>query len=91
MSDQYTLSDVEPKALAIVPAALQIAGGIPVPPVRLLQIMSPGDWEAFTEEWLSFHKITGKYQSIRRYSGPGDLGLDVVGFTSFNGFAKAWE
>lgn len=91
MSEQYILSDVEPKALAIVPAAVQIAGGIPVPPVRLLQIMSPGDWEAFTEEWLSFHRTTGEYQSIRRYSGPGDLGLDVVGFTSSKGFAEAWD
>jgi hypothetical protein len=91
MTDQFLFSDIAPKALYTVPAAAQMSGGIPIPPVRLLQIMSPEDWEAFTEEWLSFYKTKGQYQSIRRYSGPGDLGLDVVGFTSSKGFAEAWD
>jgi len=53
--------------------------------------MSPEDWECFTEEWLSFHKGKGTYHSIRRYSGPGDLGMDVVAFTSEAGFEKPWD
>ena len=71
--DQY-FADIEPKAASSIPTAEQVACGISIPPVRLLQVMSPEDWECFTEEWLSFHKGKGTYHSIRRYSGPGDFG-----------------
>jgi hypothetical protein len=74
-----------------VPTVAQVSGGIPIPPVRLLQVMSPGDWEDFTEEWLTFHKNKGSYHSIRRYSCPGDLGVDFVAFTSEEGFEKPWD
>jgi len=43
------------------------------------------------EEWLSFHKARGTYLSIKRFSGPADLGLDVVAFTGKEGFAKPWD
>ena len=91
MSDERNLDEVEPKATSVVPSAAQVSGGIPMPPVRLLQIMSPDEWEGFTEEWLSFHKTKGTYQSIKRFSGPGDLGLDVIAFTTADGFAKPWD
>lgn len=83
--------EIEPELTAVVPTAAQISGGIPIPPVRLLQVMSPDDWEAFTQEWLSYHRTQGSYHSIKKYSGSGDLGLDVVGFTSSNGFAEPWD
>lgn len=91
MNDEPELNEVEPKAASLVPNAAQVSGGIPIPPVRLLQIMSPEDWEGFTEEWLSFHKTKETYQSIKRFSGPGDLGLDVIAFTGSEGFAKPWD
>jgi hypothetical protein len=84
-------TDIEPKAAATVPTAAQMSGGISIPPVRLLQVMSPEDWEGFTEEWLTYHKKKGSYHSIKRYSGPGDLGLDVVAFTAVDGFSKPWD
>ena len=82
---------MKPKAASEVPTAAQVSGGIPVPPVRLLQVMSSEDWEGFTEEWLSYYKDQGKYDAIKRYSGPGDMGLDVVAFTASNGFASPWD
>lgn len=91
MGDEIEIDEIEPTATSTVPSAAQISGGIPVPPVRLLQIMSPEEWEGFTEEWLSFHKAKGTYQSIKRFSGPGDLGLDVIAFTTLEGFAKPWD
>lgn len=91
MSDDFNLYEVEPKAASLVPTATQVAAGIPIPPVRLLQVMSAKDWEQFTEEWLSFHKANGTYLVIKRFSGPGDLGLDVVAFTDNEGFAKPWD
>jgi hypothetical protein len=91
MSNGWKLNEIEPEATSTVPTAAQVSGGIPIPPVRLLQVMSPYDWEGFTEEWLSFHKAEGTYRSVRRFSGSGDLGLDVVAFTTTDGFAKPWD
>jgi hypothetical protein len=91
MNVDAKFADIEPKAASAVPTAAQVSGGIPIPPIRLLQVIPPEDWEAFTEEWLTYHKKTGLYHSIKRYSGPGDLGLDVVAFTSAEGFAKPWD
>ena len=91
MNDDFNLDEVKPKATCLVPTATHVSAGIPIPPVRLLQVMSAEDWEQFTEEWLSFHKANGTYQSIKRFSGPGDLGLDIVAFTANEGFAKPWD
>ena len=91
MNEEMSFKDVEPEAESIVPTAQQISVGIPIPPVRIIQVMSPDEWESFTEEWLTFHKQKGSYQSIKRYSGPGDLGLDVIAFTNKDGFKYPWD
>jgi hypothetical protein len=91
MGIEDEFKEVEPAAVAAVPNAAQVSGGVPVPPVSLLQVMSADDWEAFTEEWLSYHNQRGSYASIRRYSGAGDLGLDVVAFTAEEGFSSPWD
>lgn len=91
MTDEFKLNEIVPEAASQVPTATQVSAGIPIPPVRLLQVMSPDEWEGFTEEWLSFYKMKGTYLSIRRYTGPGDLGLDIVAFTTAEGFAKSWD
>ena len=91
MSDELSLDELEPRAVSVMLSAAQVSSGIPIPPVRLLQVMSPDEWEEFTEEWLSFHKTKGTYQSIKRFSGPGDLGLDIIAFTAAEGFSKPWD
>ena len=85
------MSDIEPQQSMSVPTAAQVSSGIPVPPVRLIEVLSPKDWEVFTEEWLTFHRDRGAYGLIRRYPGPGDLGLDLVAFTDKSGFSKPWD
>lgn len=91
MSDAFKLDEIAPKAASQVPTAMQTSAGIPIPPVRLIQVMSPDEWEEFTVEWLTFHKNQGTYASIQRSTGSGDLGLDVIGFTAAEGFAKPWD
>ena len=91
MSDSPIFENIEPKLTAGVPTAAQVSGGIPIPAVRLLQVMSSDEWEEFTEEWLTFHKANGTYQLIQRSAGSGDLGLDIVAFTANEGFAKPWD
>lgn len=91
MIEEPSFVEINPDAASTVTTAAQISSGIPVPKVRLLQVFSATDWEAFTEEWLMFHKQRGTYHSVRRCSGPGDLGLDVVAFTGPGGFAEPWD
>lgn len=91
MPEDFELLDIEPQQSASVPTAAQVSSGIPVPPIRLIEVLSPDDWEAFTEEWLTYHKTNGSYKAIRRYSGPGDLGLDVVAFTGESNFTQPWD
>src|SRR4051812_45922738 len=82
MTAGIVLKDIAPKAACTLPTAAQMVGGIPIPPVRIIQVMSESDWEEFTEEALSHLKARGDYEAIRRAAGAGDLGLDVVAFTS---------
>lgn len=91
MSEDENFKEIQPAAASVVPTAAQVAFGIPVPPVSLLRVMSPNDWEAFTEEWLSFHRTAETYIAVTRYSGPGDLGLDVVAFSSVGKFTAPWD
>lgn len=91
MLEDFNLVDIEPDNSGYVPTAAQMHSGIPIPPVRLIEVLSPDDWERFVEEWLMFPKKEGIYTEIRRYSGPGDLGLDVIAFTSQGRFKEPWD
>ena len=66
MSDSPIFENIDPKSTSGPPTAAQVSGGIPIPAVRLLQVMSSDEWEEFTEEWLMFHKANGMYHSIQR-------------------------
>lgn len=49
------------------------------PAVKLVEIFSPDDWEGFTEEYVG---SVPAYKKTTRFTGPGDMGRDVVGFMS---------
>lgn len=44
MNNAPKLADIEPEAASTVPSTALVLGGIPIPPVRLLQVMSLKDW-----------------------------------------------
>ena len=91
MSDSPILENIDPKSNSAVPTAAQISGGIPIPAVRLLQVMSSDEWEGFTEEWLSFHKANGTYQALfrPRRSGAGHCCLHGQGDSRSPGTATS--
>lgn len=53
------------------------AFGVPIPKQKRIELFSSDDWEAFTEEWAL--SLKHQYYSVKRHSGSGDKGLDVVG------------
>ena len=58
------------------------------PVVKLVEIFSPDDWEAFAEEYAS--SVAG-YEQVVRFTGPGDMGRDIVGFASTKFFDGPWD
>jgi hypothetical protein len=67
----------------------QIGSGSNFPAVKLVQIFSPDDWEGFTEEYVA--SVTPPYKQTLRFTGPGDMGRDVVGFKSDQNFDGPWD
>jgi hypothetical protein len=59
------------------------------PAVKLVEIFSPDDWEGFTEEYVG--SVVPAYKKTMRFTGPGDMGRDVVGFRSDKSFDGPWD
>jgi hypothetical protein len=66
-----------------------VNSGIPIPKVQRVKLFDAVMWEDFTEEWAS--SIKNSYYQIKRFSGAGDKGLDVVGFISSTQFSDGWD
>ena len=90
MDEEVPLRDLEPGTTSEVTAA-QIAQGVPILPVSRIAIMSATEWEDFIEEWATYLKNEGEYWRVRRWSGSGDRGLDVVAFASDLEFKGPWD
>ena len=58
------------------------------PIAKLIELLEPGQWEEFTEEWA--HSLK-QYTDVERWSGPGDMGRDIIGFSSDQKFAGPWD
>jgi len=83
------LRDIHPEWAGGVPSTMHIQGGLPIPKTVRVQSFSPEEWEEFTEEWASHLK--SEYVTVRRFGGSGDLGIDIAGFCSENGFEADWD
>jgi len=84
------LISISPSSCTTTPTADHVNFGIPIPKARRVQLFSSSDWEDFIEEWAASLEPT-TYARIGKFSGSGDMGLDVVGFTTVRGFADPWD
>jgi hypothetical protein len=66
----------------------QIGSGMNFPVARLIELLEPAQWEEFTEEWATSLK---SYKDVQRWSGPGDMGRDIVAFTTDKQYAGPWD
>ena len=87
MIDLASLTEFSPKPSSTQPSAQHVAVGVPVPKSTRVTIFSDAEWEEFAQEWLT----TRDYFRVMRFSGPGDKGLDVCGFTSDSYFDEPWD
>ena len=66
----------------------QIGSGMNFPVARLIELLEPGQWEEFTEEWATSLK---SYEKVERWSGSGDMGRDIVAFTTDQKYGGPWD
>ncbi len=67
----------------------QISSGMNFPAARLVQIFEPQQWEDFTEEWA--YSQEQAYKAVVRYTGAGDMGLDILCFRTTKQFGGQWD
>jgi len=83
------LKEIKPKPAVASATADHVLTGIPIPKAARVRIFSPEEWEQFVEEWAT--SLKSSYLKVRRLSGSGDFGVDVVGFKTAQGFQGAWD
>lgn len=79
-----------PPAPVTATTAAQVATGPVIPPQQRLMTYSPDEWEGFVEEW-AFYCLKAKYMHVQRFSGAGDMGMDVAGFTDKKRLRGIWD
>lgn len=58
-------------------------------PSEIIKIYSQNDWEEFIREWVE--GLRGRYREVRRASGSGDKGRDVIGYVDGVNAAGPWD
>jgi hypothetical protein len=58
---------------------------------KLIRTYDADEWEAFVREWQVGLKELNGYKDVKRMGGGGDLGRDVVGLCSADGFGGVWD
>lgn len=67
-----------------------IATGPVIPPQQRLLTYSYDQWEDFVQEWLHYC-LRKNYKQINRFTGSGDMGVDVVGFVDDKRLEGVWD
>lgn len=80
----------KPPSPATAVTAAQVANGPIIPPQQRLLTYSPDEWEGFVEEW-AYYCLTTKYAHVLRFSGAGDMGIDVAGFVGDERLLGVWD
>ena len=65
-------------------------GGKPFPPQQQIILYSSDEWEEFTHEWAHFC-LKDIYISVVRFTGAGDQGIDIAGFTDDSKLEGVWD
>lgn len=89
MIAESDLKEIQPKTPSDVSSQSQVQSGVPIPKAGRIKLFSPDEWEEFIEEWAS--SLATVYVKVRRFGGAGDLGVDIAGFCSNQGFLGDWD
>lgn len=83
------LKEIAPSGTPSTVTAAHVMSGLPMPkPVRV-KMFSPDEWEQFAEEYAT--SLKSHYAKVRRFAGAGDMGVDIAGFATDQGFSGGWD
>lgn len=60
------------------------------PPQQQIILYSSDEWEEFTHEWAHYC-LKSLYVSVARFTGAGDQGIDIAGFTDEKKLNGVWD
>jgi hypothetical protein len=88
MSDD--LQDIVVPAASAVLTADQAFHGPHIPPQQQILLYSASEWEGLVHEWAHYCLKT-LYAQVQRFTGAGDRGIDIAGFTDANKLQGVWD
>jgi hypothetical protein len=78
-----------PPAQSALMTSSEFENGPKIDPISIIITYSGEQWEEFIEEWV--HSLTSDYLRVMRPTGPGDKGLDIVGFVDSDELLGVWD
>lgn len=67
----------------------EIAAGPQIPPAARVHLMDDTTFEKLVHAWMA--RLKDKYKGVERFGGPGDMGRDVVGWTTDKKCLGPWD
>ena len=79
-----------PKAPDGPATADQVLNGIRIPPQQQVLLYSASQWELLINEWVHYC-LKAKYNQVQQFSGAGDRGIDIAGFSDAKKLEGVWD
>lgn len=91
MSNKAIEMTINPPKLEKKLSNLDLLYGKAIEPIKRLEIISEDDFEDMVREWAIGY-LSEKYEKVRKSSGAGDMGRDVIGYIKYSQDMKAeWD
>ncbi len=79
-----------PAPVAPSVTADQVIHGLRIPPQQQIMLYSWDQWEGFINEWVHYC-LKRNYIKVQRFTGAGDRGIDIAGFTDGEKLQGVWD
>lgn len=80
---------IAPSSSVVMPTATLMQSGPPIEPLTRLMTYDSDEWEKFVNEWVT--SLAETYESVQRFTGAGDKGVDVAAFTDVDQLLGVWH
>lgn len=82
--------DLAPPPAPAPATAELVLRGPAIPPQQRILLYGPEEWESFIHEWAHYC-LKKDYLRVQRFTGAGDHGIDIAGFTDGDKLQGVWD